>query len=294
MAPVTLHNSTFYHGDCISGAAAAIPDNSVDLIITDPPYGINGDKLHRHYNRNEAFVVDGYIEIPQSEYADFSVNWIREAERVLRPGGSIYIVSGYTNLVDILNALRGTSLTEVNHIIWKYSFGVFTRQKFVSSHYHILFYEKPGGRRTFNLESRFGLVEKTGDGRSCNNADREDVWVINREYKPSQVKNKNELPFKLLAKMIQYSSNEGDLVADFFLGGFSTAKVAIGLNPPGGRVRDLQTDVRYRDQGAGADLPGLSDPHAQDTHHQGDEEPRSTVDRGGVCPARPAVRCPPG
>jgi site-specific DNA-methyltransferase (adenine-specific) len=64
MTPVTLHNSTFYHGDCISGAAAAIPDNSVDLIVTDPPYGINGDKLHRHYNRNEAFVVDGYVEIP--------------------------------------------------------------------------------------------------------------------------------------------------------------------------------------------------------------------------------------
>jgi len=230
MKPVILHNSTFYNGDCISGAAKYIPDNSVDLIITDPPYGINGDKLHQHYNRNEEFVVEGYVEIPQKEYADFSEKWIKEAERVLRPGGSIYIVSGYTNLIDILNALRKTCLKEINHIIWKYNFGVFTRQKYVSSHYHILFYEKPGGKRTFNLESRYGLSEKSDGDRSLNNSDREDVWIINREYKPGQIKNKNELPTKLLIKMIQYSSNEGDLVCDLFLGGFSTAKVALGLN----------------------------------------------------------------
>jgi site-specific DNA-methyltransferase (adenine-specific) len=230
MQPVVIHNSTFYTGDCISGAAEHIADNSVDLIITDPPYGINGDMLHRHYNRNEDFVVDGYVEIPRADYADFSIRWIQEADRVLRPGGSIYIVSGYTNLIDLLNALKRTTLKEVNHIIWKYNFGVFTRRKFVSSHYHILFYEKPGGKRTFNLESRYGLNEKTHEGRSLNNFDREDVWTINREFKPGKVKNKNELPTKLLIKMIQYSSNEGDLIADFFCGGFSTAAVALGLN----------------------------------------------------------------
>jgi site-specific DNA-methyltransferase (adenine-specific) len=230
MQPVVLHNSTFYNGDCITGAAEHIADNSVDLIITDPPYGINGDRLHQHYNRNEKFVVGGYVEIPRADYADFSIRWIKEAERVLRPGGSIYIISGYTNLIDLLNALKRTRLKEINHIIWKYNFGVFTRRKYVSSHYHILFYEKPGGKRTFNLESRYGLHEKTTDGRSLNNFDREDVWTINREYKPGRMKNKNELPTRLLIKMIQYSSNEGELVGDLFCGGFSTAAVAIGLN----------------------------------------------------------------
>ena len=63
-----------------------------------------------------------------------------------------------------------------------------------------------------------------------NYQDREDVWVINRKYKPGKIKNKNALPDELLIKIMQYSSNEGDLIADFFLGGFSTAAVAIGLN----------------------------------------------------------------
>ncbi|QYZ78764.1 site-specific DNA-methyltransferase [Methanofollis formosanus] len=229
MKSIAHEGNTFYNGDCVTGAREEIEDRSVDLIITDPPYGIGGDTLHRHYNRDERYVVDGYVEVPESEYAEFSLRWIREAERVLKPGGSIYIVSGYTNLYHILHALRQTSLREVNHIIWKYNFGVYTSRKYVSSHYHILFYEKPGGRRTFNLEARYGTGEQAPDGGSLNYQDREDVWVINREYKPGQVKNKNELPTALLTRMIQYSSNEGDLVCDFFMGGFSTARVAIGL-----------------------------------------------------------------
>ncbi|MFA6225954.1 MAG: site-specific DNA-methyltransferase [Methanoregula sp.] len=284
MKASALNNSTYYNGDCISGAARYIPDNSVDLIVTDPPYGINGDKLHQHYNRNEEFVVEGYVEIPQKEYATFSVNWIKEAERVLRPGGSIYIVSGYTNLIDILNALRQTRLKEINHIIWKYNFGVFTRRKYVSSHYHILFYEKPGGKRTFNLESRFGLVEKSGDNRSCNNADREDVWIINRENKPGQVKNKNELPLRLLTKMIQYSSNEGDQVADFFLGGFSTAKVAIGLNRRaiGFEISERMYDTKIREMKTitpGYLIPTVRTPTIKGTRNLGQPWTEEDADR---------------
>jgi len=225
----------FYNIDCIEGAKKYLENASVDLIVTDPPYGIGGDLLHKHYNRNEKFVLEGYIEVPQPEYPDFSVNWIKEAERVLKPGGSIYVVSGYTNLIHILNALAQTTLKEVNHLIWKYNFGVYTKKKYISSHYHILYYVKPGAEPVFNTFSRYSDAEKNETvGGSLNYQDREDVWVINRKYKPGQIKNKNELPTQLLSKIIQYSSREGDLVCDFFLGSFSTAKVAIGLNRQAG------------------------------------------------------------
>ncbi len=220
----------YYNQDCITGSREHLEDSSVDLIITDPPYGINGDTLHRHYNRDESYVVDGYVEIPEAKYKTFSTGWINQAERVLRPGGSIYIVSGYSNLHHILNALHSTSLQERNHIIWKYNFGVYTSQKYVSSHYHILYYLKPPASQvTFNTYSRFGSKDKKKNGNSRLYEDMEDVWIINREYKPGKKKNKNELPTGLLAKMIQYSSNPGDVIADFFLGSFSTANVAKGL-----------------------------------------------------------------
>jgi site-specific DNA-methyltransferase (adenine-specific) len=220
----------FYNTDCVRGALEYLGDSSVDLIVTDPPYGIDGDRLHRHYNRDERFVIDGYVEIDRRGYNAFSREWIAQAERVLRPGGQIYIVSGYTNLYDVLDALRATRLYEINHIIWKYNFGVYTSAKFVSSHYHILYYAKPGARRTFNLQARFALDESHDGGGSLNYRDREDVWVINREYKPGRSKNKNELPKALLQKMIAYSSDEGDVVCDFFMGGGSTAAVALGMN----------------------------------------------------------------
>jgi site-specific DNA-methyltransferase (adenine-specific) len=219
-----------YPLDCITGAQRYIVDNSIDLIITDPPYGIKANFLDRHYHRQKDNIIGGYIEIPREHYASFSKSWIMEAERVLRPGGSIYIISGYSNLADILNALKLTNLEEKNHIIWKYNFGVHTKKKFISSHYHILYYTKPGAKHTFNTYARFGPKEKNGGNRSLNYQDREDVWIINREYKPGEIKNKNELPTNLITKIMQYSSNEGDLIGDFFLGGFTTAKVAIGLN----------------------------------------------------------------
>jgi adenine specific DNA methylase Mod len=51
----------------------------------------------------------------------------------------------------------------------------------------------------------------------------EDVWIIKKEYKPNEKKNVNKLPDALVRKMILYSTNSGDWVADFFLGNFTTA-----------------------------------------------------------------------
>jgi site-specific DNA-methyltransferase (adenine-specific) len=247
---------SFFNEDCIEGCRKHIPDNSVDLIITDPPYGIEGDKLHKHYHRKEEFVIDDYIEIPEKEYPEFSLNWIKEAERILRPGASMYIISGYTNLIHILNALKETTLKEINHIIWKYNFGVYTRNKFVSSHYHILYYVKPGKKPLFNIQCRFGQDEKNENKGSLNYLDREDVWIISREYKHGKKKNKNELPKELLTKMIQYSSNAGDLVCDLFLGSFSTAKVAIGLNRKATGFEKSSTAYKYQIKEMEKVIPG--------------------------------------
>lgn len=223
-------NYRFYNMDCVEGARKYLKDNSVDLIVTDPPFGIKGDTLHKHYNRNEKYVLDGYVEVPKEEYYEFSLSWIKEAERVLRPGGSIYIFSGYTNLRHILNALAQTNLKEINHIIWKYNFGVYTKNKYVSSHYHILYYVKPGARPTFNTYCRYSVAERDiKTNGSLNYQDREDVWMVPKEFKRECTKNKNELPYQLLSKIVQYSSNEGDFICDFFLGGFSTVTVAMEL-----------------------------------------------------------------
>ena len=212
-----------YNQSCIEGMREHVADNSIDLIFTDPPYGIKGDELDVHYHRDESKVVPGYVDVPLSEYAKFSLDWIKECERVLRPGGSMYIVSGYTNLHHILNALHATKLEEINHIIAKYSFGVSTKNKFVSSHYHVLFWQKPdrgSQKRTFNSNYKY-----TDQKDSYH--DRLSVQDMPRDYKPGQVKNKNQLSEDFIEKFIMYSSNRGDTVLDCFGGGLTTGRTAL-------------------------------------------------------------------
>lgn len=212
-----------YNQDCITGMRDHVASDSIDLIFTDPPYGIDGDNLDTHYNRDESTVVPGYVDVPLSQYAQFSLEWIQECARVLRPGGTIYIVSGYTNLHHVLNALHATNLVEINHIIARYSFGVSTKNKFVSSHYHVLFWQKPdrgGQKRTFNSNWKY-----TDQKDSYH--DRLTVQDMPRDYKPGQVKNKNQLSEDFIMKFVMYSSNRGDTVLDCFGGGLTTARTAL-------------------------------------------------------------------
>lgn len=212
-----------YNQDCITGMREHVADGSVDLIFTDPPYGIDGDKLDAHYHRDESNVVPGYVEVPLETYDQFSKDWITECARCLRPGGSIYIVSGYTNLHHVLNALHATDLQEVNHIIAKYSFGVSTKKKWVSSHYHVLFWQKPDKgkqKRTFNTN-----VYYTDQKDSYH--DRLTVQDMPRAHNPGETKNKNQLNEDFIEKFILYSSNRNDVVMDPFCGGFTTARTAI-------------------------------------------------------------------
>ena len=218
-----MHVYKVYNQNCIEGMRDNVDSNSIDLIFTDPPYGIDGDKLDAHYNRDESNVVPGYVEVPLETYGQFSMDWITQCARVLRPGGSMYIVSGYTNLHHILNALHSTDLTEVNHIIAEYSFGVSTTKKYVSSHYHVLFWSKPPAKkqqRTFNTNAYYA------DSKDSYH-DRLTVQKMPRSHKPGQIKNKNQLSEDFIEKFIMYSSNRGDIVMDPFCGGFTTARTAL-------------------------------------------------------------------
>lgn len=215
-----------YNEDCISGCPKQFTDKSVDLVICDPPFGIEETSFGKHYFRDETKVVDGYKEAPE-DYYNFSLAWINEAKRILKDTGSLYIISGWSKLKDLMMAVDDAGLYTVNHVIWKYNFGVNTTKKFVSSHYHILYLKKKKNSRvTFNTNCRFGSSEVDEDNRSLLYKDLEDVWLIGKDYRAGETKNKNKLPNDLIRKIIEYSSNPGDIVCDFFLGNFTTAIVA--------------------------------------------------------------------
>jgi hypothetical protein len=91
----TKLNTVFYE-DCIQGMRK-IPEGSVNLVIADPPFGIDFDGKSSVYNRDERLVIEDYEEVNGS-YTEFTQKWIRELPRVLKDEGSAYIFSGWTNL----------------------------------------------------------------------------------------------------------------------------------------------------------------------------------------------------
>lgn len=149
-----------------------------------------------------------------------------EAARVLAPSGSMFVFSGYNNLKDILVAADEVGLELVNHIIWKYQFGVATKKKFVTSHYHLLYYCKDERLRRFYQGARYSGLERSSNGGSVRYQDMEDVWLIPREYWTGKIKTPTKLPRAIIEKILAYTTLPGDLVMDPFLGSGQTAVVS--------------------------------------------------------------------
>ena len=275
-----------YNEECIQGSTR-IKDESVDLIICDPPFGIDESSFQKYYKRKQENIIQGYTEAPEN-YAEWTLEWITQAKRILKSNGSLYIVSGWTNLIHVLNACQKLDLKVINHITWKYNFGVNTTKKFVSSHYVIVYATKQKAKPTFNTFCRFGPQEKNNSGGSMLYQDLEDVFVINKEYLPNQKKNINKLPDELLRKLILYSSNKDDLVCDFFMGNFTTAYVAhkLGRNVTGFEINPEAYNMHInelKNTEKGCDLKILKTVEIQQPKNQGKpitiEERTAIMDR---------------
>jgi site-specific DNA-methyltransferase (adenine-specific) len=211
--------------NCIEGMQF-MPQNKIDLIVTDPPFAIDFKATKQNYNRTASRVMQGYNEIRQKDYHDFSIRWMSQAFRILKESGSMYVFSGWNNLKDILNALDDVGFVTVNHIIWKYQFGVVTKTKYVTSHYHCIYVCKNEKKRCFYPFTRFAKNAKTDEGRSLHYKDKEDVWDIKREYWTGDKKTPTKLPAEILRKILDYSSKKGDVVFDPFLGSGQVAMIS--------------------------------------------------------------------
>ena len=218
--------NTIYNEDCIAGMARHLPDACVDLVITDPPFGIDFQARRANYNRKEGRVLEGYNEVSGADYLDFTRAWLSEVKRVMKPGAGLYIFSGWNYLKDLLIALDELDFTLVNHLIWKYQFGLVTTRRYVNAHYHILYACLDDKQRKFFPYARYDKEERHPAGGSAHYKDKEDVWQIPREYWAGDVKTPTKLPAEIIRKILAYSSEPGEVVLDPFLGSGQVAVVS--------------------------------------------------------------------
>jgi len=184
-------------------------DEPANLVFADPPFGINFKaNLQTYHRKPDAF---SYKEVPIEEYPRFIRSLLNWSYSALGKTGSMWLLSGWNNLGTVLQAVAESGFHLLNHCIWKYQFGVFTKKRFTTSHYHLLLLVKDLKNYVFNKPRHYA----------------EDVWYIKRPYNRGVQTAGNELPEKLVEKCIRTSSNVGDLVVDPVLGSGTTLKACL-------------------------------------------------------------------
>ena len=131
---------TLICGDAIE-ELKKIPDKSVNLIVTDPPYNLNKD----YGNNNDKLEFE--------EYLNFSRTWLKEAHRVLKDDGTIYVFMGMRFISYIYSILEQELGMYFNSwITWHYTQGIGKTKGFSSRHDDILMFTKHPKNFIFNLD----------------------------------------------------------------------------------------------------------------------------------------------
>lgn len=193
-----------------------LPDKSVNLIVTDPPYNLN-----KNYGTNQD-------NLEFNEYLEFSRQWLKEAYRVLNDDASLYVFMGMKYISYIYSILEQEIGMYFNSwITWFYTQGIGKTKGFSPRHDDILLFTKHPNKFVFNLDD-IRIPQKFY--RSVNNmrgANPGNVWEFSHMHycNKNRQKHPTQKPEALYERMILASSNEGDTVLDPFLGSGTLLRV---------------------------------------------------------------------
>ncbi len=197
-------------------------DVNADLIITDPPFGIDFSGKNGNYNRNVRNVVDGYVEWKVSEYDRKVERLLEVIERNLKKNGQALIFSGWNNSNIVHNKiLQFERLKLRGKMYWIYNFAPACKRKTSHNVYEIYWVTK-GDRWIFNNRCSTHHCREGEPNLS--------TFIFKRDYKINMPKYPTRLPFKLLQSLIEHFSNEGDLIFDPLCGSGMVGIVSYMLN----------------------------------------------------------------
>jgi DNA modification methylase len=197
-----------------------IKSKSIDLIIADPPYNLGKDYGNGSDSKNF------------EEYIHFTQRWTKEATRILKQTGTIYVFMGFRFISYLYQILdKENSLNFVNWICWHYTQGIGKTKGFSPRHDDILMFTK-SKNYTYNLNSIRVPQKYYRSRNNMRGANPGDVWQFshihycqdNRQDHPTQK------PEGLIERIVLASSNEGDLILDPFSGSGTTLRVCQQLN----------------------------------------------------------------
>ncbi len=218
---------SLYRADCLD-LLRDMPSDSVDLCFADPPFNL--DKLYPSG-------IDDNLK--EAQYVDWCEQWAAECVRVLKPGGSLFIWN-LPKWNTLMSSFLNDRLTFRHWISVDIKYRLPITGRLYPSHYSLLYYCKGPKPNTFHPD-RLPMEVCPSCGEDLRDyggykhkmnpcgVNLADVWYDIPPVRHAKYKRRNganELSIKLLDRIVEMASEEGDLVFDPFGGAGTTYVVA--------------------------------------------------------------------
>lgn len=242
--------------DCIAGMRA-MPDASVDIAIADPPYNASKGNNWKWDNSvklpglggNWSKVMADWDDMPLAEYFAFTIAWITELKRIVKPSGSIWIHGTYHNIGIINFVLQVLSVEIINEVIWykRNSFPNLSGRRLTASHETILWAHTGSEkkRRYHFAYEQSKAMSFPEDLLKEPGKQMRTVWDIPNNKSKEELafgKHPTQKPLRLINRMLQISAKQGDVLLVPFAGAGSECVAAQKLNI---NFLGFETDSEY-------------------------------------------------
>jgi len=227
-APVQLPLGQILDGDCVE-RLRELPTASVDLVFADPPYNLQlGGDLNRPDGSQVDAVTDDWDKFASFRtYDDFTIAWLRECKRVLKPDGALWVIGSYHNIYRLGATLQDLGFWILNDIVWRKTNPMpnFRGTRFTNAH-ETLIWASQGekARYQFNYRAMKTLNDEL-QMRSdwtfpiCSGGER---LKDNEGHKAHPT----QKPEALLYRVLLATTERGDVVLDPFFGTGTTGAIA--------------------------------------------------------------------
>ena len=216
-----------YNEDCFK-ILPHLESNSIDCIITDPPYFLSNDGITCKagkmvsVNKGAWDKRKGFDEI-----FSFNLNWIEESYRLLKEGGTLWVSGTFHNIYIIGSILDSMDDFKIlNNITWiKTAPPPNLSCRFFTHSTETILWVRKGKKSKHYFD--YELMKKTNDGKQM-----KDVWTIGRPKKKEKKfgKHPTQKPEEIIERMILSSTKEKDVVLDMFNGSGTTGVVSLRNN----------------------------------------------------------------
>jgi len=207
-----------FNEDCLDGLKR-IPNNSIDAVITDPPYGIAKKNPLKGKSHGNIKTISSSWDLFDSiqDFQEFTNKWLKECYRILKPTGTIAVWGDRKNIFFVQPLLESLFPKFLDLITWikRDAPPNITNRGLAASTEFCLVYCKSKTGWTFNHDD----VKKYNNGKQMRNYIdiQRTMPAAERTGHPTQKKIETQL---FLVEML---TNKGDVVVDPFVGSGTTA-----------------------------------------------------------------------